>query len=154
MSRNYTKHYEKYGDDDFNIYEGEPEEEIGTMHRDAYFANGGEGFLQGTWDQDHIDAITDDIFDMYDRKDEAEQQKLQALKHSENLDKELSEEEYQHFIHKQYREIIYNRFCRVIQEFQNYIPDMLDAKKKYFEDLGIPMSSKLMALEQKKLFYF
>ena len=153
MSRNFTQHYLEHGDDDFNIYEGEPEEEEVTTHEDAYFANGGEGFYHGTWDNDHINAIVADVVDTFAREDAAMQQRTRYMQHSEDLNREMSEEEYQRFMHEQYREKHrYTLFQLVLDEFHHYVPDMLEARKMFQEHVGIPMASKLMELEKKKFF--
>ena len=155
MSRNYTKHYLEHGDDDFNIYEGEPEEKEVTTHQNAHFANGGEGFWGGGFDDEYLEAIIEDAVEMHFREIDREEQKKQALKHSEDLDKEMTEEDYQRFIHEQLREQHrYKWFQLVLDEFKHYVPDMLAARMQFQVHQGIPMSGKLMDLEKKQLFYF
>ena len=149
MSRNFTKHYEKHGEDDFNIYDGHSDDaEEYTHHEDAYFANGGDGYL----DESHVKAVINDAVD-YVLRDATQQYK--AMQHSNYLDAEMSEEEYQRFLHEQRRE--YHRsklFHSVLEEFHHFVPSMLEAKKMFQKDMGIQMSTKLMDLEKKKLFYF
>ena len=153
MSRNFTQHYLQHGDDDFNIYEGEPEEDMVTTHEDAYFANGGEGMLFGTIDNEHLEAIIADAVVTVLHEDAAIQQRTRYMQHSEDLNREMSEEEYQRFMHEQYREKHrYTLFQLVLDEFHHYVPDMLEARKLFHEHMGIPMASKLMELEKKKLF--
>jgi len=156
MARNFTKHYLTYGEDDFDIYEGEtPEEEI-TTHEEAYFAGGGEGPMYGGFDEEHIDAIIDDSVAMFERELVRKEARDQALRHAEDLlNEEMSEEDYLRFLHNQRKEHHRDRgFQLVLDEFHNYVPEMLEARKMFLEHAGLPMLGKLMELEQKKLFYF
>jgi hypothetical protein len=149
MARNFTKHYETYGDEDFTIYDGEFEEED-TRHEDAYYANGGEGCL----DEDHNDAITKDAVESIIKENARELKKIQALKHSVDLQKEMTDEEYQHFLWEQKQEQYYTRFQIFLTEFRMYVPDMLEARNNFHAHQGILMSGNLINLDQQKLFYF
>jgi len=154
MARNFTNHYLTYGDD-FNIYDGEPEEKEITKHEDAYYAAGGEGLVYGWFEEEYIDAIIADEFAMVEREVLREQEKAQALRHAAELDKEMSEEEHMRFVHEQRKEQHrFKGFQLVLDEFHNYVPKMLRARSMFLEHAGLPMSGKLMALEQKKLFYY
>ena len=154
MSRNYTKDYMKYGEEDYNIYEGEPKEEMLTKHEDAYYANGGEGIYHGTFDNDHIDAIIEDIRDDYRRDWDKHIEKVLYLDHAADLEYDMSEQEYQHFMHEQYRYKHLYKYQLVLDEIKHYVPDMLYARKMYHEHQEIAMSGNLIQLEKKQLFYF
>jgi hypothetical protein len=148
MSRNFTKHYEKYGEDDFTIYDGHSDDaEEYTHSEDAHFANGGDGSL----DNSHVEAIINDAVD-YALRDS--QKQIQAIEHSNYLDIQMSEEEYQQFFQKQCEYHHVWMFHFVLKEFHHYVPPMLEARKMFQKEIGIQMSGKLIELEKKKLFYF
>ena len=154
MSRNFTKQYEKFGDEDFTIYDGEPDEDWVTTNEDAYYAKGGDVFLDG-FDVNHLNAIVDDAIETFSREDEREKQKAIALQHSKDLDKNMSDEEYQKFLIDQHRERHrYLLFQTVLDEFHNYVPDMIEARTQFYKHIGIPMSKKLIDLDKKPLFYY
>lgn len=156
MSRNWTQEYERYGDDDdFNIYDGHEEEPAITTNEEEYFANGGEGFFHGTWDVDHYNAIIADAVDTAIRDEVTAVLRARSLQHSEDLNTEMSEEEYGYFIEKQEQEKHrYILFQPVLDELMHYVPDMLRSREKYLTNQGIAISHNLMKLDEKKLFYY
>jgi len=155
MSRNWTQEYERYGDDDFNIYDGEDEESDITTHQEEYFANGGMGFFHETCDDAHITAIVADAVDTAIRDEATTALRTQALQHSDDLNTEMTEEEYKWFIEKQEQEKHrYILFQPVLDEIMHYVPDMLRSREEYLTNQGIAISHNLMKLDEKKLFYY
>jgi hypothetical protein len=90
------------------------------------------------------------------KQQQLQQERDQALQHAENLNRQISDEEYEQFLISQDRERHrYHLFQQVLDEFTHYVPAMLEARTMFQEHLGIPMSGNLQKLENKRqeMFY-
>lgn len=145
----------KLGDDDFTIYDGQPSEGWVTTREDACSASQGGGFFDEGGDENYLSAIINDALETSAREAARRRQMLAAQKHSDDLDCDMSDEEYEEFLNSQAREKYrYMFFQQVLDEILHYVPDMLSARSVYYEHLGIPMSQNLMNLDKKPLFYY
>ena len=90
------------------------------------------------------------------KQQQLQQERDQALQHAENLNRSISDEEYEQFLISQDRERHrYHLFQSVLDEFSHYVPAMLEARSMFQEHLGISMSGNLQKLEKirQDMFY-
>ena len=85
------------------------------------------------------------------RNEEEMKKREQSAKLGEELDRKITDEEYEQFLISQDREKHrYHFYQLILDEFESYVPDMLEARQIFQEHLGIPMAGKLITLDQKR----
>jgi len=85
------------------------------------------------------------------KQQQLQQERDQALQHAENLNRHISDDEYEQFLISQDREKHrYHLFQVVLDEFDHYVPEMLEARAMFHEHLGISMSGNLQKLEKMR----
>lgn len=90
------------------------------------------------------------------KQQQLQQTRDKALQHADNLNRLISDEEYEQFLISQDRERHrYHLFQQVLDEFTHYVPLMLEARSMFQEHLGISMSGNLQKLEKirQEMFY-
>jgi hypothetical protein len=74
-----------------------------------------------------------------------------CAKLADELNRNITDEEYELFLISQDREKHrYHLYQLILDEFESYVPDMLEARQIFQEHLGIPMAGKLISLDQKR----
>jgi len=83
------------------------------------------------------------------RQQQIQQERDEALQHAEDLNRHISDEEHEQFLISQDRERHrYHLFQAVLDEFDHYVPEMLEARAMFQEHLGISMSANLQKLDK------
>jgi hypothetical protein len=72
-----------------------------------------------------------------------------ALKNSNDIERVITDEEYEKFKEDQRRYKIEYNFCRVIDEIKSYVKDMLDARTSFYSHQDITMSPKFNLIDSK-----
>jgi hypothetical protein len=155
MSNNLTNYYLKYGDrGNFTVYDG---------HEELY-ENDDEDYYENDPYYDDCDGIRDGVYYVGEnkenepliqrwikRKEEEMKKREKSAKLGEELDRKITDEEYEQFLISQDREKHrYHLYQLILDEFESYVPDMLEARQIFQEHLGISMAGKLISLDQKR----
>lgn len=154
MSRNYLHDYQSgYLEDegDFNIYDGDEIEES-TTFQDEYESN--HNLPVGFIDNGLANAIIKDC--KVDRLNyiKSELFKRYAVQRSEDINKKITDEEYELFLYNQAKykhEYIYSM---VVKEINDYVKPMISARHHYYNLMGMPMNSRLIELDKEVHYLF
>jgi len=148
MSNNLTNYYLKNGDrGNFTVYDG---------HEDLYDYD--DDLDCNYYDEcDGINYIAENkeneksIQKWIKSNDEEIKKREKSAKLGEELNRKITDEEYEQFLISQDREKHrYHLYQLILDEFESYVPDMLEARQIFQEHLGIPMAGKLITLDQKR----
>ena len=151
MSRNYLHDYQiGYLEDegDFSIYDDENEFEYSEKHQIDYETN--NDLPPGFIDNGLINAIIKDAQEDYKKIIKLENKKSNALQIANDIDKNITDEEYAMFLHNQAKYKHEYIFSDVLQEYMHYINSMIPARNHFYDLLGLSMNPKLIELDKQK----
>jgi len=150
MSKNLTNYYLKNGDrGNFTVYDGH--EELYEYDEDYYVNDPYND------DCDEINYVGENkenekSIQKWIKSNEEEMKKREkCAKLADELNRKITDEEYELFLIGQDREKHrYHLYQLILDEFESYVPDMLEARQIFQEHLGIPMAGKLITLDKKR----
>jgi hypothetical protein len=151
MSRNYLNDYKSgylIEEGNFSIYDDDEEFEYSDKHQTEYEIN--YNLPIGFIDSGLINAMNKDAQEDYKNYIKLGNKKENALKIANDIDKNITDEEYAMFLHNQAKYKHEYIFSDVLQEYMHYINSMIPARNHFYDLLGLSMNPKLIELDKQK----